>query len=189
MRAIVTTPHGTIEIEARTHADLWDERARVLEVFTEDHCGLCGSVNLIPVTRMVDKITFREMQCRDCRATLSYGSTMEGGRLFPVRKLNSVGKPDRESGTWGAHNGWTKYRGMGDAYEPPATTTVKDATANTATADPYLALIEAAATVEQLKAVCEFINVEITAKRLVNGRRAKLEAAIASRKRSLTAAA
>jgi hypothetical protein len=46
-----------------------------------------------------------------CRARLALGCMMEGGRLFPARKLDKDGKPNRENGSFGPHQGWTKFKG------------------------------------------------------------------------------
>ena len=71
----------------------------------------------MPKTRSVEKnkkvYEYFEMSCTNskCRARLSYGQRQDGGGIFPVRKLDTNGKPDRETGAYGPHNGWSKYRG------------------------------------------------------------------------------
>lgn len=99
-------PDLTVEVEGETHKDLFRELAGVCEVFGEQTCGLCGGAEIVPAFRTVGqgKKTFEypEWHCQGCGARLSLGSMMEGGRLFPHRKLDSAGKPDREHGTFGA---------------------------------------------------------------------------------------
>jgi hypothetical protein len=47
-----------------------------------------------------------------CRARLSLGtSNDEAAWLFPIRKLTAEGKPHRETGSYGPHQGWTMFRG------------------------------------------------------------------------------
>ncbi len=116
-------PDLTVEVEGETHKDLFRELAGVCEVFGEQTCGLCGGAEIVPAFRTVGqgKKTFEypEWHCQGCGARLSLGSMMEGGRLFPHRKLDSAGKPDREHGTFGAHHGWTLYRGEPKDDAPP----------------------------------------------------------------------
>lgn len=108
-------PGLTIEVEGETQKDLFRELAGATEVFGEPSCGLCGGTYLVPVWRNVTQknktFEYPEWRCVGCQAKLSMGCTMEGGRLFPHRKLDADGKPDRENGTWGKHAGWTHYRG------------------------------------------------------------------------------
>lgn len=118
MKATVRMANIDIEVEAETQRDLFREVARAVEIFGESKCGLCGCEAIVPVWRNVQNgkkaFEYAEMRCTNaaCRATLSYGMAMEGGGMFPKRKLDKDGKPDNESGTWGGgHNGWTKYRG------------------------------------------------------------------------------
>jgi hypothetical protein len=106
-----------VEVEAETQKDLFRELAAAAEIFGERQCGLCSSANIVPIFRTVTqgKKTFEypEWACQACGAKLAMGSMMEGGRLFPHRKLDASGKPDREHGTTGQHHGWTQYRGDG----------------------------------------------------------------------------
>jgi hypothetical protein len=118
-------PDLCVEVEGETHKDLFRELAGVAEVFGERQCGLCGSADIVPAYRTVaqGKKTFEypEWHCPACGARLAMGSMMEGGRLFPHRKLDSAGKPDREHGTAGKHHGWTRFKGEPrDAAGPEA---------------------------------------------------------------------
>jgi len=111
------TPTLVIEVEGETQKDLFHELASAHEVFGEKQCGLCSSTNVRPVWRTVSKTTgkkvesfdYAEVRCDDCGAKLAFGMMMEGGRLFPKRKLNKDGQPDNE-GEYGRHKGWHKWK-------------------------------------------------------------------------------
>jgi hypothetical protein len=106
-----------VEVEGETQKALFQEMSRACEVFGETKCALCNSEDIRPAVRFVTKgkktYDYHEMVCQNskCRAKLTYGQNMEGGTLFPIRKLTKEGKPDRDEGQYGNHNGWTKYRG------------------------------------------------------------------------------
>jgi hypothetical protein len=107
----------TVQVEAETQKELFEEYAAAVEVFGEQRCGLCKSEAIVPVVRNVTKgkesYDFQEMHCQNpqCRARLSYGVHKGGGTLFPHRRLDATGRPDRAAGEYGEHRGWTKYRG------------------------------------------------------------------------------
>lgn len=129
MEAAVKTRIGMIKVEGDDQADLFKGIASAVEVFNEHACGLCGSEDIVPVVRKnKDEEEFYEFQCRNtdpvevvdkdgkktrgwCRAYLYLGQNKKGGGLFPVRALDEQGKPDRATGKYGKHNGWTRYRG------------------------------------------------------------------------------
>ncbi len=119
MEAFIKTARGQIKVEGDDQKDLWKEMAAVIEVFDEAKCGLCGCTNIQPVVRKNKaEEEFFEYQCRGtlkqggaCRAYLALGQNKKGGGLFPIRKLTPEGKPDREKGNWGPHQGWSRYRG------------------------------------------------------------------------------
>lgn len=132
MKAIVPLKNCSIEVEAETQKDLFQQMASAHEVFGEQKCGLCGSANIAPAWRTVTQgkkvYDYPEYHCHGfvkdektgknarCGARLSLGSMMEGGVLFPMRKLveegPEKGKPDREKGKFGSHNGWTRFKGV-----------------------------------------------------------------------------
>lgn len=116
-------PGVSVQVEAETQKELFQQYAGAWEVFSEPKCGLCGS-GIRPKYREVtvgkQVYDYHEYECLDpdCRARLGLGAHMAGGTLFPQRKLMPNGEPEvkkhREaglSGTYGRHNGWTKYRG------------------------------------------------------------------------------
>lgn len=120
MKGIVRTKHAVIEIDAETPKELFQGLAATVEVFNEKACGLCKSEDIVPVWRTVTQgkkvFEYPEYHCQNprCRARLAIGCNMEGGGLFPQRKLDAKGKPDRENGKHGSHNGWTTYKGDKD---------------------------------------------------------------------------
>jgi hypothetical protein len=106
----------SVQIEAETQKDVFQQLAQQWEIFSEGRCGLClGDAR--PKHRVVTVGTksydYHEYECEnpDCRARLTFGQHADGsGTLFPHRKLLPNGKPDK-AGEWGSHRGWTKYRG------------------------------------------------------------------------------
>jgi hypothetical protein len=125
MQATIRLAGGNrlIQVEGETQKDLFEGMAMAYEVFDETCCGLCGSTNIRPVVRIVDKFRFYEYSCQEpgCWGKLTFGQSqdIEGG-LFPKRKLLENGKPHKD-GEYGPHKGWTKYRGDNHQDEPPAT--------------------------------------------------------------------
>ena len=121
MKATVRLNNYLIEVEGETQKELFAEMARASEVFGESKCGLCGSQNIRPVVRCVTQgkkvYEYHEYHCQEqnCRARLALSQNMEGGTLYPVRKLLENGKPatgdDVVNGKYSKSNGWTKYRG------------------------------------------------------------------------------
>jgi hypothetical protein len=117
MKATIKIRNLEIEVEGETQKDLFREIASATEVFGEAKCGACGCERITPHWRTVTQgkkvYEYPEYHCRnpECRARLSLGSSMEGGSLFPQRKLDAQGRPDRENGSYGKHQGWTVYRG------------------------------------------------------------------------------
>jgi hypothetical protein len=125
MKAIYQVrPDLSVEVEGETQKDLFRELAGAAEIFGERQCGLCGSGEIAPVYRTVTQgkkcFEYPEWHCHACGGRLALGSMMEGGRLFPHRKLDASGKPDREHGMSGKHHGWTLYRGDKDGAPPEA---------------------------------------------------------------------
>jgi hypothetical protein len=121
MKATIRLAGGNrmVEVDGENQKDLFESMAMAYEVFGETQCGLCGSTNIRPVVRIVDKFRFYEYSCQEpgCWAKLTFGQAQEGGGLFPKRKLLDNGKPDKD-GEFGPHKGWTKYRG--DNQEEPS---------------------------------------------------------------------
>lgn len=124
MKAIVPFKICTIEINSENVKDLFREIASLAEIFNEEKCGACGGTDIVPKTRNVEKnkksYEYFEMNCGNpkCRARLSFGQKQDGSGIFPIRKLDANGKPDRENGSYGQHNGWSKYKG-GSVDEVP----------------------------------------------------------------------
>lgn len=126
MLANVQTRFGQITVEGDDQKELFKAMSGAFEVFDEQQCGLCGCKNIRPVTRKnKDDEEFHEYRClglidvvvdgkprkKGCGGYLYLGQNKKGGGLFPVRQLDEKGKPDRDKGKYGNHNGWTRYRG------------------------------------------------------------------------------
>lgn len=94
------------EIEGSNEKDIFRQFAKISEVFDEKRCGQCGKTDLAFVVRNVEKdkknYEYFEMKCTSCGARLAYGQHMEGGSLFPKRKLES-GDFDKKSFGWGKY--------------------------------------------------------------------------------------
>jgi hypothetical protein len=107
----------TVQVEAESQRELFEEYAAAAEIFGERCCGLCRSEAIVPVVRTVvhgkQEYSFHEFHCLnpECRARLSFGVHKGGETLFPHRKLDAQGRPDRATGEYGEHRGWTKYKG------------------------------------------------------------------------------
>lgn len=99
-------------------------RAELEEIFSEAACGVCGSTNIRCVFRTArtpkGDFPYYEYACSEpqCGARLSFGQAQQGGALFPKRRLDHNGAPDMAQGHYGAHNGWTRYRGQDDGSAP-----------------------------------------------------------------------
>jgi len=113
MEAQVKLSNGLfVKVEGDTQMELFKEIAGLHEVFAEEKCGLCESTDIKFVMRTAQDYEFPEYHCKKCFAKLTLGQMQKPkGVLFPIRKLTKEGKPCRETGTFGKHNGWTKYRG------------------------------------------------------------------------------
>lgn len=112
-----------VELDGETQKDLFEQMASAYEVFGERCCGLCGCEDIVPFwrvsTKQVGKKTeeyeYPEWHCRNpkCRARLTLSFNLEGGTMFPNRKLLPDGQPatgeKREQGQHGPHNGWTRW--------------------------------------------------------------------------------
>ena len=103
-----------VKVSGDSPKDAFEQMAMAYEVFNETTCGLCGSTNIRPVHRQVEKFHFYEFGCNDCDARLSLGQLSDNsGGLFPVRRLiPATGKPDFKLGTTGRHRGWTHFKGQ-----------------------------------------------------------------------------
>lgn len=120
MKAIINTGTLTLEATGNTQEELFANIAEIQEIFAESACGLCGNTKLKFVRRVVGSDNYYEVVCTKpaCHAKLTYGlRKTEKGKLFPHRKLidkgPEKGKPNK-NGSYGSHNGWTKYRGKAE---------------------------------------------------------------------------
>lgn len=125
MKVTKTIGSYTFTVENASVKKVWEDLASINEVFGDEKCGCCGSKNITPSFRVVEKnkksYDYYEMKCLEtkCRARLSYGQHQEGGGIFPHRKLGEDGRADRVNGQYGPHNGWSRFKGAAaEASEP-----------------------------------------------------------------------
>ena len=103
MKVNYSTGNGrlSVELNAETQPDLFEQLAYFQEVFGETGCGKCGSENLRFQVRTVEDNLYYELRCLDCGAKLAFGAMKKGGRLFPRRK--------NKDGEWLPDRGWVKW--------------------------------------------------------------------------------
>jgi len=105
MKAHYRTKSGRIsfEVEAQTFKQLFQAIAETQEVFEADtNCGCCNSANIRFRVRSAQDNEFYEIYCEDCTATLSFGQTRQGNKLYAKRKDND--------GTPIPNRGWRVWR-------------------------------------------------------------------------------
>ena len=104
-RYMTTNRQLTFEITGATQQEVFEELAKIQEVFdTENTCGVCDGTSIKYQHRNVQGNDFHELVCRNpnCRARFSFGhSKQDKGALFPKRK-----NKDNE---WLPNRGWEKY--------------------------------------------------------------------------------
>ena len=101
MKVTYTSGKISVQIEADTQIELFQQLANFQEIFDETKCGKCGSENIRFQVRNVDDNLYYEAKCIDCGSKLAFGVMKKGGRLFPKRK-------DKE-GKWLPDGGWVKW--------------------------------------------------------------------------------
>lgn len=115
LKAVYHLKNVSIEADGEDIKEVLGLLSPALEFFAEPRCGLCGCEDLRPNVRKVGEgkgaFTYYELHCTKCHARLSYGQAKSGDSLFPKRRLDKDGRPDNENGSYGPHNGWTKFKG------------------------------------------------------------------------------
>lgn len=93
-----------VKVEAEDQKNLWQQLAKLQEIFGENRCGKCGGVELRYVVRTVDENEYYELVCLNpkCRAKLSFGQHKGGKSLFPKRKNDDGYLADRGWQRWDA---------------------------------------------------------------------------------------
>jgi hypothetical protein len=87
-----------VEAEGETAKQVFERLADLAACLGADaKCGCCGGDALVPQVTRPQNYTYYALACQGCGATLAFGQTREGERLFPKR--------DR------GQNGWEVYRG------------------------------------------------------------------------------
>lgn len=120
-------PNLQFEIEEKAQVNLFEEIARLQEVFGEEKCGLCNATDLRFANRVVEENTYHEIQCKACGAKLALSQNQKGGTLYPNRKLKpnevtGVGlRPakvdEKEPFEWKTR-GWHKYQTKAEQKQP-----------------------------------------------------------------------
>lgn len=113
MKAKYKTADGRFEfeLEGSTQKEVFKEVASLQEVFEEPCCKLCKKTSTkLVVRKSKDKkgkpLDYFERRCNACGAVLTYGVNIEGGTLFPHRKV----KNEKGEEVWDSTNqGWHKY--------------------------------------------------------------------------------
>lgn len=102
---IKVNPTTIFHIKGQTPAEVWEQLARVEEIFaSETKCFLCGSGIRHVVRENKKKQKFFELHCMDakCRARFAFGQHQTPqGSLFPQRKTRD--------GKYKPNNGWDKW--------------------------------------------------------------------------------
>ena len=99
-----------VEVESDSQRSMFEELARIGEVFGQDKCQKCESTNIKFVVRNdKEENKYYSMDCIDCKARLSFGANKKGETLF-------VKKKDKED-KWIPNNGWQRWSTTTQSYE------------------------------------------------------------------------
>lgn len=105
----------TVVAEGNTHTELFSNLAGLTEIFSITSCGKCGSLDIIPVKRIVDDVSHYEMRCRKCNARLTLAQSKKGGGLYPRRRYHEkqfeVQSGRAKEGDFIPNNGWQIWSG------------------------------------------------------------------------------
>lgn len=104
----------SFEVDADGQKQIFEALATLDEVFGERQCGQCKNTDIYFHVRNVTAqkgknkgktFTYYELTCRKCGAFLPFGQHLEGGTLYPNRKLDGE---DGERVFDKDHLGWRK---------------------------------------------------------------------------------
>lgn len=130
MKAIIKCSDDlTIEVEGDKEPLLFDNIARVQQIFAVPCCGKCRSKNFKFVSRLAGKkAKYIELVCSNskCRAKLQY-SQSDKGEIYPKLTWDSLSEKQKEfrkdekehadqHGGYLPNNGWFVYK-RGEGYE------------------------------------------------------------------------
>lgn len=90
----------TVDVEADSPKALFAKIAEFAETFLPGNCGNCDSDDIVPRVREIDGNSYYSFQCQKCGASLNFGQTKAGGKLFAKRKRED-GSFDSEKKGWG----------------------------------------------------------------------------------------
>ena len=99
-----------VELEADSQRSMFEELAKVQEIFGVEACGKCGKTNIKFVVRSdKDENKYYSMDCLECRARLSFGCHKKGDALCVKRK--------DEEDKWIPNNAWRLWNSTSKSYE------------------------------------------------------------------------
>lgn len=107
----------TVLAEGDEYLDIFKQLAGLEEAFGEDSCGKCKSSDLRFVYRITkdgnDTYEYPELQCKKCKAKLTYGISKQDKGIYPKRYATNdkgkVLKDDNDNAIKRGTFGWTKY--------------------------------------------------------------------------------
>ena len=112
-----------IEVENDSFEELFEDTAKMQEVFSEDKCGCCNQSNIRYVVRQDSEDNkYYELHCENgnCRARLPFGVKKKGMGLYPKRRWDQLSKSEQakrisqqEQCTkfgWLPNRGWYKWK-------------------------------------------------------------------------------
>lgn len=104
MKVTYTTTQGgneyKVDVEADTPKALFAKIAEFAETLLPGNCGNCDSEDIVPRVREIDGNSYYSFQCQKCGASLNFGQTKTGGKIFAKRKRED-GSFDSEKKGWG----------------------------------------------------------------------------------------
>ncbi len=94
-----------ISFDAANQKDIFQQLAKLSEIFSISECGACKGKDIRHVVREVPSgkqvFTYYELHCQKCRARLAFGQSTDTETLFPKRK--------DDDGKYLDNGGWVKY--------------------------------------------------------------------------------
>ena len=82
-KVIYKTGKFVVEFTSSNQKDLFKEIAEFEEVFTLNHCCVCGNSEIVHRVRHIDGNDYYELFCPKCFKTFSFGQNKKAPTLFP----------------------------------------------------------------------------------------------------------
>ena len=97
MKVTYTSGKISVEIEADTQIELFQQLANFQEIFAETKCGKCGSEHTKYVCRLdKDENDWLEVVCQECRAEVIFGRAKKGGVIYPKIRWDQLSEKQQE---------------------------------------------------------------------------------------------